>query len=649
MSNNSESIVSVLPEGPFDSSFSYLCGGAAVVPGDVVEVPFGKRTLLGVVTDQPVETNVKLKNIAKVFNHNIGDVSLKFLQWVSDYTLVPRGNVLKMILAEKSVFSAKKNITMPGKEIFRFQDIELNDDQRIAMENLRDSGSRPFLLHGVTGSGKTEVYLTAVREVLQANRQALILFPEIALTNQIIQRIQQYFGITPTIWNSQVSSKNKRIAWHGAISGETHVFVGARSALFLPFKNLGIIVVDEEHDSSYKQEEGSFYNARDMAIVLGHLRHVPVILSSATPSLESYLNTKNGKYGYVFIKNRFGKSVMPSLKLIDMRQNKFDGFISPPLLAAVESTLERGEQCLIYLNRRGYSPVTLCKSCGEKIECPNCTSWLVYHRSTDKMTCHHCGHRTQIPQKCPACGEKGSMIPFGPGVERVFDELKNKLPKARIAIGSSDTISSSESIAELFRKLYNNEIDIIIGTQILAKGHHFPNITLVGVVDGDLGLHGADIRASERTYQLINQVSGRAGRAEKMGKILIQTFNPSHSLYVALKSPDPRNFMELELASRQEADLPPFSRFAAIIISGTNRELTEKVAKDLADVSIADVRLFGPAPAPFFLLRGRVRWRILLKAPKKIAINNLIKKWVCSKKTPKNVKIQIDIDPISFL
>ncbi|MDR2268361.1 MAG: primosomal protein N' [Holosporaceae bacterium] len=649
MSDNSGSIVSVLPEGPFDSSFSYLCDGATAIPGDVVEVPFGKRHLLGVVTDQPVETNIKLKSIAKIFSYNIGDVSLRFLQWMSDYTLIPRGNILKMILAEKSVFSSRKNIVMPTKEIFRFRDIELNDDQRAAYENLRDNGSRPFLLHGVTGSGKTEIYLAAARKILQANRQVLILFPEIALTNQIVQRIRHYFGITPAIWNSQILPKNKKLAWHGAISGEMQIFVGARSALFLPFKNLGMIVVDEEHDSSYKQEDGCFYNARDMAIVLGYLRSVPVILSSATPSLESYSNAKNGKYGYIFMKNRFGKSVMPLLKLIDMRQNKFDGFISPPLLKAIESALERGEQCLIYLNRRGYSPITLCKSCGEKIECHNCTSWLVYHKSIDKMMCHHCGHQTPITQKCPSCGEEDSLIQFGPGVERVFDELKNKLPMARIAIGSSDTIASGKSMSELFEKVHRNEVDIIIGTQILAKGHHFPNITLVGIVDGDLGLHGADIRAPERTYQLINQVSGRAGRAEKKGRILIQTFNPSHSLYVALQSPDPRNFMDLELASRQEADLPPFSRFVAIIISGTNRELTEKVARDLANVTIANVRLFGPAPAPFFLLRGRVRWRILLKTQKKIAINNLIKKWIYSKKRPKNVKIQIDIDPITFL
>ncbi|MDR1362045.1 MAG: primosomal protein N' [Holosporaceae bacterium] len=645
-------VVSVVPLGPFDASFSYLCGSAVVAPGDVVEVPFGNRRLLGVVTaDQPVEIGIKLKTIAAVFPHNIGLTSLKFLQWMSDYTLIPRGNVLKMMLAEKSVFRPKKNDSAlgPGEEIFQFQDMMLNEDQRAATEGISKNGNRPFLLHGVTGSGKTEVYLAAAREILQSRRQILILFPEIALTDQIVNRIHQYFGLVPAIWNSQVSSKNKRIVWHGAISGEIHVFVGARSALFLPFKNLGMIIVDEEHDSSYKQEDGCFYNARDMAIVRGHFGNIPVILSSATPSLESYLNAKNGKYGYVFMKNRFGKSVMPSIKLIDMRQNKFDGFISPPLLRAIEDTLARGEQSLIYLNRRGYSPITLCRACGEKMECPNCTSWLVYHKSADKIICHHCGHRRPVPQKCPFCAQEDSMIPFGPGVERISDELKSKLPDARIEVGSSDTIASGKNMFELFDRMRRNEIDIIIGTQILAKGHHFPNITLVGIVDGDLGLHGADIRAPERTYQLISQVSGRAGRAEKEGKILIQTFNPSHSLYVALQSPDPGNFMDLELLARQKADLPPFSKFAALIISGTNHPLTENVARDLARVKLEGVRLFGPAPAPFFLLKGRSRWRILLKAPKKIAVNNLIRSWIYTKKYPKNVKIQIDIDPTSFL
>jgi primosomal protein N' (replication factor Y) len=657
-------VVAVLPLGPFDSFFSYLCD-RELAPGTVVEVPFGRQYILGVVVDGAIKTDIKLKSIRKVFAHNIGEISLAFLQWVSAYTLIPSGNVLKMILAEKSIFSPKADrkkkvadsLVQSGSDKFpprlsctrTWAEIALSRVQLEALDGIRRGGSRPFLLHGVTGSGKTEVYLSAARDVLQNNKQVLILFPEIALTNQIIERIEKYFGARPVVWNSMVSPKNRCSAWLSAISGEGGIFVGARSALFLPFRDLGMIIVDEEHDSSYKQEEGNFYNARDMAIVRGHLQKIPVILSSATPSLESYMNAKNGKYGYTLLEHRFGASQIPPIYLIDMKQNKVDGFISPILLHAIKNTLEKKEQCLIYLNRRGYSPITLCKSCGEKIACPNCTSWLVYHKNIDKMICHHCNHRAFVPPKCPVCEEEGSMIPFGPGIERVFDELQEKLPEAKIKIASSDTMDSGKNIALMFDKIYRNEVDIIIGTQILAKGHHFPNITLVGIVDGDLGLHGADIRASEKTYQLINQVAGRAGRAEKKGKILIQTFNPSHSLFAALQSTDPNNFMEMEMVSRQENNLPPFSKFAAIIISGTNRELTEKIAKELGKAKINDVSLLGPAPAPIFLLRGRSRWRILLKTSKKTAINNLIKKWFLAVKIPKNVKIQIDIDPINFL
>jgi primosomal protein N' (replication factor Y) len=386
-----------------------------------------------------------------------------------------------------------------------------------------------------------------------------------------------------------------------------------------------------------------------MAVVRGHLQKIPVILSSATPSLESYVNAQSGKYGYALVENRFGSSQMPSIDLIDMRQNKFDGFISPALLREIKSAISKGEQSLIYLNRRGYAPIVLCKSCGEKIACPNCSGWLVYHKSVDRLICHYCDHKIGLPKKCYSCGEEGSYIPFGPGVERIFEELRRKLPNARIEIASSDTISSDKNIEKLFDKIAANEVDLIIGTQILAKGHHFPNITLVGIVDGDLGLSGADIRASEKTYQLINQVAGRAGRAEKQGKIFIQTFAPDHSLYVALKSDNPKDFIKLEIESRRNNELPPFSNLASVIISGTNKELTEQIAKNLGKTCPRGLKMFGPAPAPFFLLRGRTRWRFLFKSLEKKSLNQAIKHWALSQKIPKNVKMQIDIDPISFL
>ncbi|MDR0581143.1 MAG: primosomal protein N' [Holosporaceae bacterium] len=640
---------SVLPIGPFEHGYKYLSEEKLQV-GDVVEIPLRRRNNFGIVTDEDIETSRELKTISKVFDFNIGKTNYDFLKWVSDYTMIPRGHVLRMTLGEKSLFDRQKKDSSKSsdKVAVSFQEINLNSSQLAAYQKITQNGARPFLLKGVTGSGKTEVYLAAVKDILQQKKQALILFPEIVLTQQIVKRIEKYFGFVPIVWNSNTTPKNKRMAWLRAISGESCIVVGTRSALFVPFKNLGIIVVDEEHDSSYKQEEGGFYNARDMAVVRGHLQKIPVILSSATPSLESYVNAQKEKYGHAFLEDRFGSSKIPSINLIDMRQNKFRGFISPILLEEIKSTLSRKEQSLIYLNRRGYSPITLCKSCGGKSSCPNCSTWLVYHKNRDKLICHYCNHHINVPSSCLNCGAADSYIPFGPGIERIFEELREKIPHARIEMASSDTISSNKDINGLFDKINNNEVDVVIGTQILAKGHHFPNITLVGVVDGDLGLNGADMRASEKTYQLVNQVAGRAGRSEKPGKIFIQTFEPKHPLYAALKSDNPEHFIKLEIESRKNNELPPFCRFIAVIVSGTNRELTGQVAEDLGRSCPPNLQMFGPAPAPIFLLRGRTRWRFLLKTSKKSSINSAIKRWIFSAKIPKNIKIQIDIDPTSF-
>ncbi|MDR0753645.1 MAG: primosomal protein N' [Holosporaceae bacterium] len=638
---------SVLPIGPFEHGYLYLSAEKLQV-GDVVEIPLRRRNSLGVVTDENMETSRELKTISKVFGFNIGKTNYDFLKWVSNYTMIPRGHVLKMILGEKSLFIRQKEDCSKFFNEVAFQEINLSPSQLVAYQKISQNGAKPFLLKGVTGSGKTEVYLAAVKDTLQQKKQTLILFPEIALTQQIVKRIEKYFGFTPIIWNSNTTPKNKRMAWLRAISGEPCIVVGARSALFVPFKNLGIIVIDEEHDYSYKQEEGGFYNARDMAVVRGHLQKIPVILSSATPSLESYVNALKEKYGCAFLEDRFGSSKIPPINLIDMRQNKFRGFISPILLEEIKSTLSRNEQSLIYLNRRGYSPITLCKSCGSKISCPNCSILLVYHKNRDKLICHYCNHHIDVPSSCLSCGSTDSYIPFGPGIERIFEELHEKIPHARIAIASSDTISSDKDIDGLFDKINKNEIDVMIGTQILAKGHHFPNITLVGVVDGDLGLNGADMRSSEKIYQLVNQVAGRAGRSEKPGKIFVQTFDPEHPLYAALKSDNPEHFIKLEIESRKNNELPPFCKLIAIIVSGTNRELTGRVAEDLGRSRPTNLQIFGPAPAPIFLLRGRTRWRFLLKTSKKNSINEVIKRWIFSTKIPKNVKIQIDVDPISF-
>ena len=641
--------ISVIITGVFNKCFQYehdcdLCEGT------VVEVPFGisNRSVLGIVSSEKIETNRELKSILKVLPYNIGGNYVKFLNWMASYTLIPRGMILKMILAEKSIFTAKREIKISQNACdFASQNINLNEEQQKAFESIKDN--RPFLLQGVTGSGKTEVYLKKAKEIFDKDKQILILFPEIALTNQVQNRIEKYFGISPIIWNSTVSTKNRKSAWLTAFSGQKCIVIGARSALFLPFKNLGLIVVDEEHDSSYKQQEQSCYNARDMAVVLAKISNIPLILASATPSVESIVNVRNGKYGYFNIQNRYGNSQLPNFQLIDMRQNKFDGFISPPLYFAIKERLNKKEQCLIYLNRRGYSPITLCKSCGEKLSCPNCSTWLVYHKDMDKLICHYCGQKISIPKKCTHCEAEDSFIPFGPGVERIYDEIKRKIPNARVLIASSDTFSSDQDIKASLAQIHNNEVDIIVGTQILAKGHHFPNMTLVGIIDGDLGLFGADLRASEHTYQLINQVAGRAGREEKLGEILVQTFKSDHPLFQALLTNNSESFIDLEIENRKKQQLPPFTKYAAIIISGKNKQKTENIAKLLKKTCPKNIKIFGPAPAPIFMIRGRVRWRILLKSNQKNALNTEISTWLSQLKVPPDVRITVDIDPITFL
>ena len=645
-----ETKISVLPIGPFNMSFQYLSD--EIIPsGTVVEIPFGKgnRSILGLVVSDEAATDKELKKIEKIFPYNIGENYIKFLNWVSAYTLIPKGMILKMLLAEKSVFKERK-IKKETDLLNQHSDgleIELNDEQQNAFQAINQNGNRPFLLRGVTGSGKTEIYLKKVQEVLREGKQALILFPEIILTKQFVQRIEKYLGVAPMVWH--YTAKHRRIIWETAQSGKSCVVIGTRSALFVPFKNLGIIVVDEEHDSLYKQEEQEFYNARDMAVVLANIMNIPIILSSATPSLESYLNAKVGKYGYFSVQKRFGVSRLPDIHLVDMKLDKFDGAISITLYKEISRRLDRHEQVLLYLNRRGYSPITLCKSCGEKIACPNCTSWMVFHQHENKLICHYCGYQIDVPDKCFSCHAEDSLIHFGFGVEKLQEEVKRKFPQARTIIASSDTFASEKDVNELLPKIANNEVDIIIGTQIFTKGHHFPNITLVGIIDGDFSLQNNDLRAAERTFQLISQVAGRAGRAEKSGEIFIQTFKTDNLLFETIREQAFDKFMDMEIENRKSKKLPPFSKFVSLIISGTNKALTEAIAKKIRYSCPRNITIFGPAPAPIFLLRGRYRWRILLKSLKKNLLNAEIINWLASVKIPRDIKIQIDVDPLNFL
>jgi primosomal protein N' (replication factor Y) len=509
------------------------------------------------------------------------------------------------------------------------------------------------LLDGVTGSGKTEVYFAAIAACLARGKQALVLLPEIALSAQFLERFEARFGAPPALWHSELRHAQRRDTWREVAEGKAPVVVGARSALFLPFPDLGLIVVDEEQDGSYKQEDGVIYHARDMAVVRGSLAKHAVVLVSATPSLETLVNVEQGRYRRLHLPSRFGAAQLPEIRVVDMRRNlpERQRFLSPPLVKALGETLENGEQAMLFLNRRGYAPLTLCRHCGHRLECPNCTAWLVEHRLLGQLQCHHCGHAEPLPALCPSCGEAHSFVPCGPGIERLSEEVALRFPKARLGVMASDTLTGPHAAAELIRAIEAHEIDVVIGTQVVAKGHHFPLLTLVGVVDADLGLEGGDLRAAERTFQLLHQVSGRAGRAERPGIVYIQTWMPDHGVMGALLADDRDRFFALEAESRKTHGMPPFGRLAALVISAPDDESADFAGRALARAAphLPGVETLGPAPAPLRVLRGRHRRRFLVKARRDVNLQAVVRQWLARVKVPGNVRLQVDIDPYSFL
>ncbi|HLN25250.1 MAG TPA: primosomal protein N' [Patescibacteria group bacterium] len=532
----------------------------------------------------------------------------------------------------------------------------LSPDQTAAADVLKQSvgsGFAVFLLEGVTGSGKTEVYFEAVVEALSQGRQILVLLPEIALSAQWLERFAQRFGVEPVQWHSELGDSQRRETWRAVANGSAKVVVGARSALFLAFPELGLIVVDEEHDGSFKQEEGVVYHARDMAVVRARAGSIPIILASATPSLETQANVQAGRYRRLHLPTRHGGAEMPSLELVDMRRNApaRQSWLSPPLFKAMEETLAAGEQVMLFLNRRGYAPLTLCRACGYRLQCPHCTAWLVEHRHAARLQCHHCGYISPRPESCPSCEAKDSFAPCGPGVERLAEEVAAKFPNARTAIMASDMLSGPRAAADLVERMTRREIDLLVGTQVVAKGHHFPLLTLVGVVDADLGLAGGDLRAAERTFQLLSQVAGRAGRAAHPGRVLLQTYQPDDKVMAALVSGDADAFYAAEADDRRVTGMPPFGKLAALIVSGVDPSVVDKVAAQLARVAprTAEIEVLGPAPAPLALLRGRHRRRLLLKTSRKVAVQTVLRHWLGQVCPPASVRIQIDIDPYSFV
>ncbi len=530
-------------------------------------------------------------------------------------------------------------------------------DQAAAAARLRDKvAERRFgvtLLTGVTGSGKTEVYLDAVAECLRAGRQALVLLPEIALSAQWLDRFRARFGVAPALWHSELGSRTRARTWRAVAEGGVQVLVGARSALFLPFPDLGLVIVDEEHETAFKQEDGVVYHARDMAVVRARLAQAACILVSATPSLETLNNVEAGRYDHVDLPERHGAAGMPGVEAIDLRRDAPERgrFIAPPLIEAIRDTLARGEQAMLFLNRRGYAPLTLCRACGHRMRCPNCTAWLVEHRAQRRLQCHHCGHAEPIPPTCPECNAPGTLTPVGPGVERVVEEATELFPDARRIVMASDTIPGPAAATAAAEAIATRQVDLIIGTQIVAKGWHFPHLTLVGVVDADLGLAGGDLRAAERTLQLLHQVSGRAGRAESPGRVLLQTFNPDHPVMRALVSGDLDAFMAEEAAGRRPGHWPPYGRLAALIVSAEDEREADRAARDLglAAPRAEGVEILGPAPAPLALLRGRHRRRLLLKARKDVQVQPLLRDWLARVKLPNSVRVQVDVDPVGFL
>ncbi|HTQ12557.1 MAG TPA: primosomal protein N' [Rhizomicrobium sp.] len=508
------------------------------------------------------------------------------------------------------------------------------------------------LLDGVTGSGKTETYFEAVAEALRRGRQALVLLPEIALTVQFLDRFAQRFGVRPAEWHSDLSQKERRRAWRAVYAGEAKVVVGARSALFLPFADLGLVVVDEEHEQAYKQEDGVLYHARDMAVVRARIAACPVVLASATPSLESWVNARSGRYRHLVLKRRHGGAVLPQVRLVDMRQHRGEAgtFLSPPLREALAVTLAGGEQAMLFLNRRGYAPLTLCEACGHKMTCRDCAAWLVEHRYHRRLVCHHCGYSAATPPACPQCGAAGTFVACGPGVERVAEEFAAAFPGARMAIASSDTLHGPAETQAAIRAMARHELDVVIGTQIVAKGHHFPQLTLVGAIDADLGGSDGDLRARERTFQLLHQVSGRAGRAEKPGLVLIQTRNPDDAVMKALASGDRDAFYEQERLFRERAAAPPFGRLAAIILSGADGEAVRGAGRALARAapSARGVKVWGPTPAFYHLLRGQTRERLLVQADRHVDVQAYLRTWLALAAVAKPVRVSVDIDPVSF-
>ena len=639
----------------FNFSFTYNSNNISLKTGDLVEVPFGpNKKEIGVVWKDKVTDlkNIKIKNVnKKIKDYSINKNLINFVEWFSAYNMVPLGLALKMAIGNNDNFVKKNdpcfNKIKKSKKIYK-----LNNEQKKAFEYL-NSVTNKFdvsVLQGTTGSGKTLVYFERIKKIIDENKQALVLLPEIFLTNEFKLRFENFFGYEPAIWHSKITPKNKRIIWKGIIENKIKLVVGARSALLLPFKKLGVIVVDEEHDSSYKQDEGVIYNARDMAISRASFEKIPIHLVTSIPSIETYNNIQNKKYRHIKILKRFNDYPLPKTKIINLNLNKIkDKFISNETINYVNNFLKRNEQVLFFINRRGYAPYLICKKCGFKHTCPNCSMYLTFHKVKNKSICHHCSLEKKIKNKCNKEGEC-NFIMYGPGVEKIFEEVKNIFPNNKIEIFSSDYMKKKKQTEILFKKINHNKVDILIGTQMISKGFNFPKLNCVVVVDADFSGRGYDLRTTEKNIQLYHQLSGRAGRFSSESLIIYQTLTPEDLTLNELIKDKSEELLKMELNTRKKNHLPPFVRLIAIIISASRHELSIKGAQEikLQLKKISDIEVLGPVDSPLLKIKKKFRSRLLLRFNSGISIQKRITNLLDSLKISSKIKLTVDVDPVNF-
>jgi len=642
----------------FDYPFTYKSEATeSLNSGDFVKAPFGSSEITGVVWphEQKTKKKFKIKKISKKINvKNLNLSMIEFITWFSKYNLVPLGMSLKMCLLNKDVVEKNFNKEFDKFKI-KFNDNKflLNEEQKKSLSFIRNIGNNynVTVLEGITGSGKTLVYFQRIKDITDKGNQALILLPEIALTNQFSRRFKEFFGSEPAVWHSGTSKKNKSIIWKGVIDGKIKIVIGARSSLFLPFKKLGIIIVDEEHDASYKQDEGVSYNARDMAITRASLENIPINLVTSIPSIETYNNIVNKKYHVTSLKKRYKEASLPNIEIINLHSELLNknSWIADRTINKVSQYLDKGDQVLFFLNRRGYAPFVICKKCGYKFECPNCAVNLNFHKKLNKLLCHYCGYKSHLSRDCKD-NKKCDLLFCGPGVERIFVELKKIYPNKKIEIFSSDTLEKNKSAKTLLKKVEKNKIDILIGTQLLSKGFHFPKLNCIVVVDGDFSSHGYDLRSAEKNIQLYHQLSGRAGRTGDPSTIYFQTYTPNDEVLLNISKNKPHAFLQKELLLRKEKKLPPFYRLISLIISGKNEHVIMKSAIDIKSQlpKINEVNILGPVYAPIAKMRKKYRCRILIRSPKNLFIQKYLSQSLNKIKMSSGIKLEVDVDPINF-